>query len=95
MPKVSPKPWCRKNDPAFGAADDDAKQPCAASIEGAAENGAESSDSPKDHDGDGEADAVGQENGTNVAASHRKTSTTESVRAMPSPPNIASMTRWR
>jgi len=54
----------------FWTADDDAKEPRATPVDGACENGAESSNRPEDHNGDSGADAAGQESGPDVALSY-------------------------
>ena len=56
-PESHPNSGARKM-PSVRTADDDAKEPCAASIDGACKNRTESSNSQKDHDGDGGADAA-------------------------------------
>ena len=68
-PECHPNPGARKM-PSIRTADDDAKEPCATSIDGACENRAESSNSQEDHDRDGGADAARQENGTYVPTSY-------------------------
>src|ERR1700686_344990 len=52
------------------ATNDDAKEPRATPVDGACENGAESSNRPEDHNGDSRADAIRQKNRAYVAVSH-------------------------